>query len=186
MTRHQGGYDDQDRESRCSHSQVVANSHFGGRSVRDNRPMDNEIWRWLWTGLAVVLAIGEAFTAGFFLLPFAIGGAVAAILAWLDVSAVWQWIAFFVVSISTLVYLQRFIRRQDLRDTRAIGANRYLGMPAIVLERIDPAAGTGRVRVETEEWRATSGGEVIEPGAPVTIVKVRGTRLVVSERAPRS
>lgn len=141
--------------------------------------MDNEIWRWLWTGLAVVLAVGEIFTAGFFLLPFAVGGAIAAILAWANVAVAWQWIAFFVVSVGTLLYLQRFIRRQDISDTKSIGANRYLRMQAIVLEQVDPTTGTGRVRVESEEWRATSDGAIIEPGTPVTITEVRGTRLVV-------
>jgi membrane protein implicated in regulation of membrane protease activity len=143
--------------------------------------MDNEIWRWLWTGLAVVLAVGEIFTAGFFLLPFAVGGAVAAILAWLNVAIGWQWIAFFVVSVGTLLYLQRFIKKQDIADTKSIGSNRYLKMQAVVLEQVDPVAGTGRVRVESEEWRATSDGEIIEPGTPVTITEVRGTRLVVRE-----
>ena len=143
--------------------------------------MDNEIWRWLWTGLTVVLAVGEIFTAGFFLLPFAVGGAFAAILAWLNVAIGWQWIAFFVVSVGTLLYLQRFIKKQDIADTKSIGANRYLNMQAIVLEQVDPALATGRVRVESEEWRATSDGEIIEPGTRVTITEVRGTRLVVKE-----
>ncbi|HKZ29315.1 MAG TPA: NfeD family protein [Acidimicrobiia bacterium] len=148
--------------------------------------MDNEIWRWLWTGLAVVLAVGEIFTAGFFLLPFAVGGATAAILAWVDVPVGWQWVAFFVVSIGTLLYLRRFIRKQDIADTKSIGANRYLNMQAIVLEQVDPVSGAGRVRVESEEWRATSDGDIIEPGTPVTITEVRGTRLVVHETAPKS
>jgi len=148
--------------------------------------MDNEIWRWLWTGLAVVLAVGEICTAGFFLLPFAVGGATAAILAWVDVPVAWQWVAFFVVSIGTLLYLRRFIRKQDIADTKSIGANRYLNMQAIVLEQVDPVSGAGRVRVESEEWRATSDGDIIEPGTPVTITEVRGTRLVVHETAPKS
>ena len=60
--------------------------------------MENETWRWLWTGLAVVMGIGEIFTAGFFLLPFAIGAAAAAILAWLGVALLPQWLVFFGVS----------------------------------------------------------------------------------------
>ncbi len=148
--------------------------------------MENDIWRWLWTVLAVVLAVGEIFTAGFFLLPFAIGGAVAGILAWVDVAVGWQWVAFFVVSIGTLMYLQRFIHKQDIEDTKSVGANRYLDKRAIVLEQVDPVSGTGRVRVESEEWRATSDGDVIEPGTLVTITEVRGTRLVVRETASKS
>lgn len=140
-------------------------------------------WAWLWTGLAFVMAIGEIFTAGFFLLPFAIGAIAAALLGWLGVSVLAQWIVFFVVSIASLFYLQRFIRRQDEGDQPAIGANRYSNAQAVVLERIDPVAGTGLVRVNTEKWRATSAGETIESGTPVRVTEITGARLVVKQRS---
>lgn len=143
--------------------------------------MDNELWRWVWTGLAVLLSVAEIFTAGFFLLPFGIGAAAAALLAWVGVGLVLQWLAFIAVSIVALVGLQRFVRSQDLAEALDVGANRYLRKRAVVLERIDPVAGTGRVRVETEEWRATSEDAVIEPGAQVVVTGVLGARLVVSE-----
>ena len=50
------------------------------------------------------------------------------------------------------------------------------------LETIDPYKGTGLVRVETEEWRATSRGETIKKGATVHVLEIRGARLVVRER----
>ena len=75
--------------------------------------MDNEIWRWLWTVFAIAMGIGEIFTAGFFLLPFAIGATAAAVLAWTGVSLLAQWLVFFGVSLIAIVYLRRFIRRQD-------------------------------------------------------------------------
>src|SRR5690606_20773710 len=65
---------------------------------RGGDPMENEVWRWLWTGLAVVMGIGEIFTAGFFLLPFAIGAAAAAVLAWVGTAVLAQWLVFFAVS----------------------------------------------------------------------------------------
>ena len=56
---------------------VVAAVAVAGQGGND---VDNEVWRWLWTIFAVVMGIGEIFTAGFFLLPFAIGaGAGAAV-----------------------------------------------------------------------------------------------------------
>jgi membrane protein implicated in regulation of membrane protease activity len=149
----------------------------GGRGSMEN----NEIWRWVWTGLAVTLSIAEIFTFGFFLLPFGIGAAAAAVLAWLNVGLLAQWIVFFVVSGASLWYTQRFIRHQDTLENIGFGANRYIGEPAVVLERIDPAAGTGMVRVESEAWRATTDGEVIEQGERVTVTAVRGTKLVVAK-----
>lgn len=146
----------------------------GGRDV------ENEIWRWVWTGIAVLFGVGEIFTAGFFLLPFAVGAGVAAVMSWLGASLAAEWIAFFGVSLATLLYLQRFVRKQDDRGSRPVGAMRYVGQYAIVLDAIDIAKGTGRVRVETEEWRATTDGVSIPEGATVLVTDVRGTRLVVT------
>ena len=67
--------------------------------------MDNEVWRWLWTIFAIVMGIGEIFTAGFFLLPFAVGAAAAAILAWFNAAILAQWLVFFGVSIFSFAFL---------------------------------------------------------------------------------
>jgi membrane protein implicated in regulation of membrane protease activity len=142
--------------------------------------VDNETWRWVWTGLAVFLSVAEIFTAGFFLLPFGIGAAAAALLAWLGIGLVLQWLTFIVISIVALVGLQRFIRKQDRDQLQDIGANRYLRRQAVVLETVDPIQGTGRVRVESEEWRAVTEGETIPAGVQVIVTGVRGSRLVVS------
>jgi membrane protein implicated in regulation of membrane protease activity/DNA-binding ferritin-like protein (Dps family) len=141
--------------------------------------VENETWRWLWTGLAIVMGIGEIFTAGFFLLPFAIGAAAAAILAWLGVAILAQWLVFFGVSLFAFMYLRRFITRQDEMDQPAVGANRWINARGIVLEPIDPLASVGMVRILGEEWRATSDGP-IPAGAQVVVTEVRGARLVVS------
>jgi membrane protein implicated in regulation of membrane protease activity len=145
--------------------------------------MDNEVWRWLWTIFAIVMGIGEIFTAGFFLLPFAIGAAVAAILAWADVAVVAQWLVFFGVSILSLVFLRRFISRQDDEEQPKIGANRWVGVQGIVLEDIDPESGAGMVRVATEEWRATSRSPIAK-NARIVVTEVRGTRFVVEPAEP--
>ena len=142
--------------------------------------MDNEIWRWLWTGLAVVMAIGEMFTAGFFLLPFSIGAASAAVLAWIGVGVLAQWLVFFGVSGLALAYLRRYITRQDEGEQPRVGANRWIGSTGVVLEAIDPDTASGMVRVENEEWRAASEhGSIIPAGSRIHVIRVRGARLVV-------
>lgn len=141
--------------------------------------LENETWRWLWTGLSLVMGIGEIFTAGFFLLPFAIGAAAAAVLAWLGVAVLPQWLVFFGVSLFAFMYLRRFISRQDEKAQPAVGANRWVNSKGIVLESIDPIASVGMVRILGEEWRATSDGP-IPAGAQVIVTEVRGARLVVA------
>jgi inner membrane protein len=141
---------------------------------------DLQVWRWLWTGLAVVMGIGEIFTAGFFLLPFAIGAGAAAILAWIGVGLLSQWLVFFAVSFISLAYLRRFIRRQDEGGQPQVGANRWVNTQGLVLEDVDSQAATGMVRIEGEQWRATTDGEPIGAGTKVVVKEVRGARLVVS------
>lgn len=144
--------------------------------------MENELWRWLWTGLAIVMGIGEIFTAGFFLLPFAIGAGASAILAWIGAGVLAQWLVFFGVSIVALAYLRRYIDRQDQGEQPRVGANRWVGSDGIVLEEIDPDASTGMVRVDNEEWRATSAhGGSIPAGVRIAVRDVRGARLVVEQ-----
>ena len=131
-------------------------------------PVENEVWRWVWTIGALVLAVAEIFTAGFFLLPFGIGATAAAVLAWIGSPLIVQWIAMFAVSAASLVYFQRFARRSDAAPHEPVGVDRLIGQTAIV--------------VETEEWRATSRGETIKKGATVHVLEIRGARLVVRER----
>jgi len=130
----------------------------------------------VWTLAALFLGIGEVLTAGFFLLPFSIGAAVAAALAWFEAPIVVQWLTFLGVSVVALVWMQRFARRQ--RPSPPVGENRYLGKTARVIEAIDPGTGSGRVHLDTENWRA-SASELIPTGSQVRVVDVQGTRLVV-------
>jgi len=154
---------------------VIAAVAVAGQGGSD---VDNELWRWLWTVFAVVMAIGEIFTAGFFLLPFAIGAAAAAILSWAGAAVLAQWLVFFGVSVFSLAYLRRFITRQDEGDQPKVGANRWVGTEGIVLEDIDPASGRGMVKIESEEWRATA-LQGIPAGRRIIVSEVRGARLVV-------
>lgn len=141
--------------------------------------MSNEAWLWFWIGAAVFLAVAEIFTAGFFMLPFAVGAAAAAALAYADVGEIPQLIVFLVVSLIALFTLRRFVVHGDEKQ-HPVGANRFVGQRARVIEAIDPAHGAGRVRMDTEVWRATSDGGPIAEGADVKVVEVRGTRLVVA------
>jgi membrane protein implicated in regulation of membrane protease activity len=151
---------------------AVAVAAQGGSDV------DNELWRWLWTLFAITVGIGEIFTAGFFLLPFAIGGAAAAILAWVGAPIIAQWLVFFGVTTISLVYLRKFIGRQDEGEQPRVGANRWIGSEGIVLQGIDPHTGSGMVRILNEEWRAAAPGK-IPAGSKIVVTQVDGARLIV-------
>lgn len=155
---------------------VVAALLFGPKE----ETVDIETWRWIWVGAAVVLGIAEMLTAGFFMLPFAIGAAAAAVLAFFNVAVPLQLVVFITVSILALWGMQRFFRKQEEEQPMVVGATRYQGREATVLDDIDRRAATGGVRMGTEIWRATtSGSDVIVAGTQVRVLAVEGTRLVV-------
>ena len=149
--------------------------------------MDSESWRWIWLAVAAVFAVGELSAPGtFFLLPFAIGAAVAAVLAFAGASLVVELVAFIGVSLVALAAFRNLAHRLDQEEpTDGIGSKRLIGRPAKVIEAIEGTHDLGTVRIDREEWRAESGnGEPIPVGSPVKVVEVRGTRVVVFAAEP--
>ncbi len=141
---------------------------------------DQTVWVTLWLVAAAVLAVGEMLTAGFFLLPFSVGAATAGVLALASVSVPIQIITFVVVSVASLWLLQQFARKDVHGELLPVGASRYIGSSAMVTHPVSRVHGTGRVRMGTEDWRATTDlDEEIAPGSEVRVIEVRGTQLVV-------
>ncbi len=141
--------------------------------------MDFSLW-WVWMIVAGVFIIAEIFTAGFFLLWFGIGAVVAGIFAYLGLSIGIQGITFVVVSGVLFAASRRFAERVCRKQPPGIGADRFIGKRAVVLEEIDNVKNTGRIRLEEEDWRADSQtGEIIPAGKMVEVVKIEGTHLIV-------
>lgn len=141
--------------------------------------MGIEIW-WIWMIIAAIFVVGEIFTAGFFLLWFGVGAAVAGILAILGMGFGWQLGAFAVVSGVLFVVSRRLAERFSKKQPAGIGADRFIGKEGVVLEEIDNIKNTGRVRLKKEEWRADSDkDEIIPVGKRVEVIRLDGTHLVV-------
>lgn len=100
-------------------------------------------WTWFWVILSAFLVVGEIFTAGFFILPFGIGAAVAALVAWLGFDLVWQWATFLIVSIPALLLLKRFADRVTPDAALRVAGDR-------VLDNATDKWGTRVVRVEIQ------------------------------------
>ena len=61
------------------------------------------------------------------------------------------------------------------------GVDRYEGKSGTITETVDPDSGDGRVKIGGESWRAISDKNiVIEAGSRVTVLRVEGTKAVVS------
>ena len=141
--------------------------------------METNLW-WIWFILAALFVVGEIFTAGFFLLWFGVGAAFAGLAALLGLTPVWQLAGFVVLSGFLLAISRKFAERVSREQPSGIGANRIVGATCVVLEEINNHENTGRVRMGTEEWRASSDtGAVLSPGEEVVVTHVSGTQVIV-------
>src|SRR3954447_14000034 len=138
----------------------------------------------VWLIAAVVLAVAEVLNLSFFLFPFAIGAAAAALadLAGLDTGGA---VLVFAVVTALSFGVVRPIARRHLRTPPQIrtGTAALIGRQAVVLERIANDEGVGCVRLDREGWTARSYDEdrIIEPGARVHVLEIRGATAVVAE-----
>ncbi|MCL1891514.1 MAG: NfeD family protein [Coriobacteriia bacterium] len=136
-------------------------------------------WFWIWVILAALLCVGEMLTASFFLLPFGVGAIVAALAAVLGVPLFAQWLIFIVVSVIALFALRPLARRITKNTGVRSGAERLVGLVGEVIDGEAPG-GLIRVRVDREEWNANVvDGSKPAVGAPMQVVAIDGTRLVV-------
>jgi inner membrane protein len=143
----------------------------------------DQVWFWFWVVLSAILLVGEMFTAGFFLLPFSIGAAVAAGATWFGFGLATQWSLFILISVPILLITKRFADRMTVGADPHVAADRAVGRVGLVLETIRPHGVAGRVRVGSEEWRAQCDGSGEVPqGSEVDVLRVEGTHLIVRPR----
>ncbi len=141
-------------------------------------------WALIWLAAAVVFGIGEMLMAGsFFLLPFAAGAILAAVVAAVVPGVLWSWLGFIVGSVAAFAGMRPFAQRlqDNAPEVAGIGANRLVGAVGVVVAPISATPGVaGMVKVGSEEWRAdTPPGVALAAGTKVRVVEVLGTRLLV-------
>src|SRR6478752_5888410 len=138
----------------------------------------------IWLIVAVVFAVAEVINLSFYLFPFAIGAAGAALveLAGGGAGPAWAVVAVLTAVSFTVV---RPIARRHLTTPPQIrtGTAALIGRTGIVLERIDNDANVGRVRLDGEVWsaRAFDDDQVFEPGTRVHVMDIKGATALVSD-----
>jgi membrane protein implicated in regulation of membrane protease activity len=138
----------------------------------------------IWIIAACVLAVGEMLTLGFFLAPFAIGAALAGLADALGAGTAASFAVFLAASAALLLLVRPIARsHRRLPPATRTGTAALVGRRAIVLERTANHEGVGCVRVDGEVWtaRAYDEDDVIEEGARVHIVEIRGATALVAE-----
>jgi membrane protein implicated in regulation of membrane protease activity len=136
----------------------------------------------IWLIVAVVLAIGEVFTLGFFLGPVAVAAALAAISAALGFGTEVQLATFAVASAASLLVLRPIALRHVRTPARLrTGTAALVGSQAVVLERVDRDRGSVRLRGEVWTARTFDAEQVLEPGAQVEVMEIDGATAVVAD-----
>jgi membrane protein implicated in regulation of membrane protease activity len=136
----------------------------------------------VWVVVAGAFGIGEMLTTSFFLAPFALGAAVAAVVDVAGAGGLASGIAFVIVSLLTLATLRPIaIRHMHSAPAIRTGAAALIGKQAIVLERIVNDEGVGCIKVGGEVWtaRAFDDDHVIEQGERVEVVEIKGATALV-------
>ena len=137
----------------------------------------------LWIVLAIALAIGEAFTATFLIIFFAVGALAAAGAAALGAPVLLQAIVFAVVSGLSVTAIRPIIVRHQQSALESgdmpFGVEAIEGSPATVIEEVD--TDRGLVKIDGELWtaRAFDHTEKYLPGQRVRVIKVKGATAIV-------
>ena len=135
----------------------------------------------IWLVAGVLLAIAELFTLDFVLIMLAAGAFAAAIAGVADASIPIQALVFALVSTAGLVAVRPAIRKRLHRgaEPAVMGVDAIEGSEATVIEQI--AEGRGMVKIGGELWSARPYDvtQVIDAGAQVRVVEVRGATALV-------
>jgi len=128
---------------------------------------------WLvWVIISIVCLILELSSGDFFILCFAIGAAVSAIVAGCGASLTWQIVIFAVVSALSLLLVRPTLIKKLHKPhrERLSNAEAMLGQEGRVSEDI-VAGGYGRVAIDGDDWKARSADDsAIAQGCRVRVV----------------
>jgi membrane protein implicated in regulation of membrane protease activity len=138
----------------------------------------------LWIIFAIALGLGELHSNGFFLAPFAVGAVLAAVVSLAGLGLAISVAIFLAGSVLSLGLLRPLaLRHRRVPPVIRTGTAALVGRRAVVVERIANGEGVGCVKIAGEVWTARSYEEdgVIEAGAQVEVVEIRGATALVLE-----
>jgi len=135
----------------------------------------------LWAAIAAAFTLGELHTNSFYLAPFAVGAAIAAVPAALGAGGLVAVVAFVAAAVLFLLSLRPMAVRRRSAPALRTGTAALVGQHALVLERIANREGVGTVKLGGEVWtaRAYDEEQVIDGGEQVEVVEIRGATALV-------
>jgi membrane protein implicated in regulation of membrane protease activity len=136
-----------------------------------------EPWQLL-AAVGVLLLVLEIFTPSFFTMPAGIAFLVAAIVAVFapDLRIV---LASLTVALLVVYWIfQRHVWPYVKRGRQETNASGMVGKTAVVTEAVDPASGSGYVKLYGDSWSVVS-EQAFDVGAKVKIVGTDGNKVVI-------
>jgi len=143
-----------------------------------------EIWH-IWIIAALLLFIVEIFTTGFAVACFSVGALFASVAAAFDWDLKIQLLAFAVGTLLAFIFIRpimlKFFQGKNARQTNA---DALINKTGRVVETIDNKAGTGRVVINGDNWKAiSSNNEIINEGKIVTVLEINSIILTVKKNS---
>jgi len=141
------------------------------------------LWQ-LWALVSIACLILELTNGDFFIMCFAIGAAVAAIISAFGLGFYGQLTVFAVCSVLCIFFVRPFALKyiHNSRQERPSNADALIGQTGRVSQVIEQD-GFGRVAIDGDDWKAVSAdGEAIGKGAKVRVVG-RESIIITVERA---
>ncbi len=141
-----------------------------------------EVWH-IWVIAGLVLWITEIFMPGAFITGiFGTACLIAAPFAGMGMSFKFQLFVFAaatgVIALAIRPFVMRHFYRPDIKSETNVDA--LIGKYGLVTEEIDDMAGTGRVKIGGEDWRAVTSDEMrLAIGQKVIIRGVEGCKVIV-------
>ena len=137
-----------------------------------------------WLFIAVLASVIEISTLNLVSIWFIAAAIFTVVASLLGASLALQLVIFFSASVIGLLMFIFVVRPRYMKNggrTVATNADRIIGKVGIVTETIDTEIGRGLIRVDNQIWSARSEDEedIIEPGAEVLILTIRGVKAVV-------
>lgn len=134
----------------------------------------------IWLIILAVMLVFEIISLGLTTIWFCVGSIGAAIAAALGFGILIQILVFVVFSVVAMVLFRPIAVKYFNKDKEKTNIDEVIGKVAIVMKEIDNEMSLGEVQLNGLSWTARSDdGRVIPAGERVTVVAVKGVKLIV-------
>lgn len=134
----------------------------------------------IWLIILAVMLIFEIISLGLTTIWFCVGAIGAVVAAALGFGIFIQILVFVVLSIVAMILFRPIAVRFFNKDKEKTNVDEVIGKVAVVTKEIDNEMSLGEVQLNGLAWTARSeDGRVIPEGERVTVVSVKGVKLIV-------